>query len=118
MVKYGWMKAVLILIVSFLAEGALAAPLTITEHWSRCAANEIAPRPGTPLDVVGQLMLVCDEFPRRLTLVDREHPKTICVLDNGLSIRYQVGDLLHVQGVYTNDTSGFKRQIPNEHSPI
>ena len=93
---------------------AAAVPLTISEHKDRNEANGATPRIGQPFDIVGQVALVCDEHPRRITLIDRDHPESICILDTSPAANYRDGDLIRVQGVYTNDIAGYKRQVPSE----
>ena len=114
MVKYEQMKPIPILVLMLAGTIATADPLTISEHKDRYEANGAMPYVGQPFDMVGQVMLVCDEHPRRITLIDRDRPGSICIFDSSPEMSYRIGDILRVQGVRVKNTTGYERQVPND----
>ena len=72
---------------------------------------------GGHFDIIGQIMFFCDDNPRRLTIIDKEHPRSMCFWDGSTnSPIYQSGDRVRLRGTVsrtTNDT--VHRQYPGHH---
>lgn len=73
---------------------------------------------GRDFDITGQIMFFCDDNPRRLTIIDKEHPRSLCFWDGSTnSPAYRSGDRVRLRGRIsrtTNDT--VHRQSPGHHN--
>ena len=73
---------------------------------------------GRNFDIIGQIMFFCDDNPRRLTIIDKDQPRSMCFWDGSTnSPTYRSGDWVCLRGTITHDTNDtFHRQDPNHHS--
>ena len=72
---------------------------------------------GRHFDIIGQIMFFCDDNPRRLTIIDKEQPRSMCFWDGSTnSPTYRSGDMVRLRGKITSATNDtFHRQSPGHH---
>ena len=71
----------------------------------------------TYFDITGQIVFICDDNPRRITLIDAITRHSVCFWDTTTNTPiYRNGDLIRVCGVVSEGAESYKRQVPNSHS--
>ena len=69
---------------------------------------------GQRFDLVGQVMFWCDENPRRITIIDKDQPRSMCFWDASTNTpAYQSGDRVRLRGTFSRANETFRRQVPN-----
>lgn len=66
----------------------------------------------THFDIIGQIAFVCDNNPRRITLIDAPTRRSACFWDAATNApAYGNGDFIRVQGIISDSVESYRRQV-------